>query len=191
MDEATCTRAFEPFFTTKGLGRGTGLGLAMVFGTMKQCGGFVEVRSVLGRGTTFTLWFPRVQEAPRVDSVRATSSHGAGSVLLVEDNVAVAQVAKLILESLGYTVRLTHDPHDALQLWRAQPADLLVTDVEMPGMSGVRLRERLAEHDPQLRTLFITGHSNEQLARQPRSAALMKPFRRTELQRALSDLKKL
>jgi two-component system cell cycle sensor histidine kinase/response regulator CckA len=192
MDEATCARAFEPFFTTKGLGRGTGLGLAMVFGTMKQFGGFVEVHSVPGAGSTFTLWFPRSQEdVTRATSVRPKSGNGSGSVLLVEDNVAVAQVAKLILESLGYSVRLTHDPHEALNLWRSQPADLLVTDVEMPGMSGVLLRERLAEHDPELRTLFITGHSNEQLAAQPRSAALMKPFRRTDLQRALSELRKI
>jgi len=191
MDEATCARAFEPFFTTKTQGRGTGLGLPMVFGSMKRCGGFVELRSRAGEGTTITLFFPRAQlPASAQPSAEPKPGVAKYSALLVEDNPAVAHVTRLILVSLGYEVRVTHDPQAALRLWEQRRADVLVTDVEMPGMSGVRLRALLAERDPELRTVFITGHSHEQLATQPRSIALMKPFRRAELQQALNALRR-
>jgi two-component system, cell cycle sensor histidine kinase and response regulator CckA len=192
MDEATRSRAFEPFFTTKPPGRGTGLGLAMVFGSMKQCGGFVEVQSQPRAGTTFTLWFPRATQSqpPQVEVVR-DPPRASARVLLVEDNVAVATVATRILESAGYSVRVTLDPTQALKMWAAEPADVLVTDVEMPGMTGIRLSERLREHTPELRTLFITGHSTERIdlsAHAGRSVIVMKPFRRGELLHALAQV---
>jgi CheY-like chemotaxis protein len=190
MDEATRMRVFEPFFTTKPIGAGTGLGLAMVFGSMKQCGGFVEVASRPGAGATFTLWFPRAAEAPAPPAAAISGPpRASGSVLLVEDNPAVANVAKLILESAGYAVLVTQDAERALDMWRAAPADVLITDIEMPGMSGMRLAERLREFTPNLRTLFITGHSNEQIEETAgRSAVVMKPFRRQELLVAVAKL---
>jgi CheY-like chemotaxis protein len=192
MDEATRSRAFEPFFTTKAPGRGTGLGLAMVFGSMKQCGGFVEVQSRPRAGTTFTLWFPRaMQEPSRPVEIARDPPRATARVLLVEDNEPVANVARRILESAGYSVRVTLDPNQALNMWLAEPADVLVTDVEMPGMTGIRLSERLREHTPALRTLFITGHSTERIdlnVHPGRSAVVMKPFRRNELLLALEDV---
>ena len=100
-------------------------------------------------------------------------------------------VAKRILESSGYSVRVSGDPHEALHVWRAEPADVLVTDVDMPGMSGIQLRERLCQTTPDLRTLFITGHSSEPLevfAQEKSSAVVMKPFSRNELLAALAEL---
>jgi CheY-like chemotaxis protein len=112
-------------------------------------------------------------------------------VLLVEDNVAVAKVAQRTLESAGYSVRVTHDPEQAIHIWNAEPADVLVTDIEMPGMSGLRLSERLRETTPQLRTLFITGHSTERIdvhGDPERFGVVMKPFRRKGLLVALARL---
>jgi CheY-like chemotaxis protein len=192
MDEAIRARVFEPFFTTKPLGRGTGLGLAMVFGSMKQCGGFVEVFSQPGIGSSFRLWFPRASEqAGRASEPGPESPRSDARVLLVEDNPAVAHVAKRILESAGYRVRVSDDPHGALLAWHSDPADVLVTDVEMPGMSGIQLSERLRATTPDLRTLFITGHSTEHIdvqAHPGRVAIVMKPFRRDDLLQALAEL---
>ena len=192
MDESIRSRAFEPFFTTKAPGRGTGLGLAMVFSAMKQCSGFVQMRSEPQAGTTFTLWFPRAAQQPALPLAAADATPVAvGRVLLVEDNPAVADVATRIIESAGYVVRRTHDPTQALEIWRNDPADILVTDVEMPGLSGIRLSERLRAITPDLRTLFITGHSTEQIdldAHPGRSAIVMKPFRRQELLTTLAKL---
>ena len=192
MDEATRARVFEPFFTTKPAGRGTGLGLAMVFGAMKQLGGFVEVRSQLRSGTTFTLWFPRAASEPtRSRRPQSAAPRAPARLLLVEDNPAVANVARRILQSAGHQVRVSGDPHEALRMWKEDPADVLVTDVEMPGMSGVQLRERLYADTPELRTLFVTGHSTEHLdidAHEGRSAIVLKPFSREELLAALARL---
>ena len=192
MDEATRSRVFEPFFTTKASGRGTGLGLAMVFGAMKQCGGFVEVQSQPRAGSTFTLWFPRAAHVSLRPLEGARDLPQASArVLLVEDNQLVASVTKRILEAAGYEVRVTLDPNQALSMWLAEPADVLVTDVEMPGLTGIRLSERLREHTPSLRTLFITGHSSERIdlsAHEGRSSVCMKPFRRSDLLLALADV---
>ncbi|HTU59522.1 MAG TPA: response regulator, partial [Polyangiales bacterium] len=184
MTEDTQRRAFEPFFTTKPIGHGTGLGLAMVFGCMQSCGGFVELHSKLGTGTTFSLWFPRsrLEQTEPVAPVQA-AQRSLASALLVEDNTAVAHVATMILKSAGYEVRVAHEPNQAIALWHARPADVLITDVDMPGMSGVKLSEQLKRHTPGIRTLFITGQSGEQLeaAQTEHSAILTKPFRRQEL----------
>jgi len=191
MTEDTRRRAFEPFFTTKPLGKGTGLGLAMVFGCMQSCGGFVDLQSELGAGSTFTLWFPRSrleQAEPRATPKAAQRT--AASALLVEDNAPVAQVVTMILQSAGYEVRVAHDPKQAIALWQAAPADVLITDVDMPGMSGVKLSEQLERLTPGLRTLFITGQTSEQLeaAQTQHTVVLAKPFRRQELLLALEEL---
>jgi CheY-like chemotaxis protein len=183
---------FEPFFTTKSPGRGTGLGLAMVFGAMKQCGGFIDVRSQPGQGTTFELWFPRATQEIAAGEASTEAANGRQArVLLVEDNPMVARVTRLILESNGYSVRLAPGPEPALAMWEQDPADVLVTDVEMPGMSGVRLSERLRPRSPDLRVLFMTGYSTAQfnLHTSPgRSEVLLKPFRGDELVSAVGRL---
>jgi PAS domain S-box-containing protein len=189
MDEAVRARVFEPFFTTKDAGRGTGLGLAMVFGAMKRCGGFVEVESRPGDGSTFVLWFPRAaHESERAITRRVAGSHADVRVLLVEDNPAVADVTRRMLESSGYRVQVCCDPEQVVREWPQVRAQVLVTDIEMPGLSGIRLSERLRELTPELRTLFMTGHASERVDVTGECAVLMKPFSRGQLMAALHGL---
>jgi two-component system cell cycle sensor histidine kinase/response regulator CckA len=185
IDEATQQRVFEPFFTTKQPGHGTGLGLAMVFGAMRQCHGFVELRSRLGEGATFELWFPYVARTPEqvvVDDDRGPAQHAR--ILLVEDNAAVARVTAAMLKAGGYAVEVVASAAEALTAWRAKRYDLLVTDVAMPDITGVKLVELLRADFPELRVLFVTGYSSEQLGaelRPDRVSVLNKPFRHAEL----------
>lgn len=168
------------------------LGLSMVFGTMKRCGGFTELDSAPGEGARFELGFPRALEQPRATPppTLARPPAGTANVLVVEDNAAVAQVTRRALESGGYELRVASGPEQALRMWDEQPAELLVTDVEMPGMSGIELCRRLRERAPELPVLFVTGHSSERLdfAQDERAMVLMKPFVKNELLLALHEL---
>jgi PAS domain S-box-containing protein len=185
MDEVTQRRAFEPFFTTKQAGHGTGLGLAMVFGAMRQCHGFVEVRSRVGHGATFELWFPYVEAPP--DQIAAEEPRGPtqhARILLVEDNPAVSRVTAAMLKAGGYLVEAVETAAQAQRAWRSSKFDLLVTDVAMPEVSGEKLVELLRAEYPELRVLFVTGYASEQLGRElrpDRVAVLTKPFRHAEL----------
>jgi len=146
MDETTKAHVFEPFFTTKQPGKGTGLGLASVYGIVQQSGGYVSVSSELGRGTTFKLYFPRVQG--QIDSgttpIITDSMAGNETILLVEDETALRQITASILRSAGYTVVEANTPTKAIQLAKTHHENihLLLTDVIMPHMSGVALLKR-------------------------------------------------
>ena len=192
MDEATRDRVFEPFFTTKQAGHGTGLGWAMVFGAMKQNGGFVEVSSTLGKGTTFRLWFPCVDVEPTRASLSPQEApRSRASILLVEDNEAVARVTLAMLKASGYRVRVASSAREALAAWQAEPADLLLTDVVMPETSGLQLAEQLRVRHAQLLVLFITGYSAEHLELEDSEktcSVLSKPFRHGELVSAIEAL---
>ena len=148
MDEATQKRIFEPFFTTKPMGQGTGLGLATVYGIVKQSDGSIWVESEVGHGTTFTVYLPgtdEVEEAVRPPPIQASALGGAETVLLVEDAARVREVVREILEINGY--RILEAPHGAAALEISQrhegPIHLMVTDVVMPQMSGRELAEQL------------------------------------------------
>jgi PAS domain S-box-containing protein len=192
MDESTRARAFDPFFTTKEPGDGTGLGLAMVFSAIRKAGGFVNVHSEPGVGSSFELWFPSAtSEAELRAPEREATSPSNASVLLVEDNPSVSKVVKTMLEGAGYRVRVANTPNEALAAWKEHPADVLVTDVVMPALSGVALREKLLETTPDLKTLYITGYSPERLDLQPewgRTAVVLKPFHDDQLLPALAKL---
>jgi len=191
IDAATLPRIFEPFFTTKEAGQGTGLGLAMVFGAMKQSSGFVEVASERGRGALFRLWFPRVLPAQSPVARSTHSPKRALSVLLVEDSEPVLKLAAAMLNSAGHRVRMAASGPEALARWREEPADVLVTDVVMPHMSGVRLAEELRQQAPLLPVLFITGYLPDRVGLGPPSklsAVVMKPFERRALLAALDGL---
>jgi signal transduction histidine kinase/CheY-like chemotaxis protein len=163
MSRAIADRIFEPFFTTKPVGEGTGMGLAVVHGTVVEHGGFIRVHSVPDVGTTFEIALPLATEAAEVRLPVRTPRPGAGRVLLVEDERAVARVLTRTLEHAGYTVIGSHDGLDALRLLDALqvPPDLVVSDVSMPRMSGDRLAEELAVRMPGLPVLLMTGFSRD------------------------------
>ncbi|MDB4993274.1 MAG: hypothetical protein JWM74_706 [Myxococcaceae bacterium] len=191
MDEATRTRIFEPFFTTKELGRGTGLGLAMVHAFVEQSGGEIDVQSELGRGTTFTMRLPRTDMVPLEVSYSLETGAGTETVLLVEDEDAVRSFSKRALQAQGYTVLDARDGADAICVSRRYPApiNILVTDVVMPRMGGRDAADVLARERPHMRILFMSGYAEEPAVPAESSGAfLQKPFRPGDLTRKVRDI---
>ena len=189
MDETTKAHVFEPFFTTKQPGKGTGLGLASVYAIVQQSGGYVSVNSELGRGTTFKLYFPRVQGQihPGITAINTESIGGNETILLVEDEPALRDITASILRSAGYTVVEANTPAKAIQLaeTHSEPIHLLLTDVIMPHMSGVALSKRLKTSMPHLKVIFSSGYGGDELAKQLSAATdavlLSKPFSKASL----------
>jgi len=170
MDDETLAHIFEPFFTTKQVGHGTGLGLATVYGIIKQHNGYVTVQSRVGAGTTFNIYFPARQGVtdPPDDDKPAEPAAGAATlahatILVVEDNEMVRLMAVELLEEYGYTVHVADRPSVALELTGrfGNDIDLMVTDVVMPEMNGHELYEQLASRFPRLKVLYISGYTNE------------------------------
>jgi len=192
MTPEVAERAFEPFFTTKERGRGTGLGLAMVYGFARQSGGTAQIYSTSGLGTTIRLYLPCAGELPseEVPSVPITERRGA-RILVVDDDTALLQITVKTLLALGYTVAATSDGQTALARLQAEPFDLLLTDVVMPGMDGPTLAARARQVDPKLKVLYISGFAALQGIDLNDEHVLEKPFRSSTLevavQQALSD----
>ena len=167
IDEETLGRIFEPFFTTKEPGKGTGLGLATVYGIVKQSGGYVVVDSELGHGTAFAIFLPRVDEARSLrpgPAARGLEDQDAGpetaeTVLLVEDEDVVRRLVKQVLEQSGYAVLEACDGVQALEVGRGRTVDLLVTDMVMPKLGGVEVAAALREHRPDLKVLYMSGYA--------------------------------
>jgi CheY-like chemotaxis protein len=160
---------FEPFFTTKEVGKGTGLGLSTVYGIVKQNEGFIYVASEPGKGTTFKIYLPRfVAETAQVASEEAADKPPTGTetILLVEDDEAILNLGKIILENLGYTVLATPTPVQAIHLAEDHPGDihLLITDVVMPEMNGRELAEKLSAIRPNLKCLYMSGYTADVIA---------------------------
>ncbi len=187
MDEATVAQIFEPFFTTKQKGEGTGLGLATVYGIVRQNRGFINVYSEPGHGTTFKLYFPRFAgaletPAPQTPEPISVTGRGKGSILLVEDDELVRTMTADTLEYLGFTPLVADNPQDAIEMCRnpATPVDLVITDVVMPGMKGTDLRDRLLDLRPGLKVLFVSGYTSNVIVRhgmlKPGVDFLQKPF---------------
>ena len=182
MDADTQARIFEPFFTTKAPGRGTGLGLATVYGIVKQSGGVIDVESEPGQGATFHIFLPAVAEA--VDTAHATPRLAAvesASILLIEDDAALRRLLARSLERVGHRVRDAADSGEALALLAADPAiDLLITDAVLPGQSGPNLARQIEAGRPSLRVLFISGYTDDAILRlgllNEQEAFLQKPF---------------
>jgi two-component system, cell cycle sensor histidine kinase and response regulator CckA len=185
MDEATKARIFEPFFTTKGVGKGTGLGLAVVHGIVKASGGHVAVYSEPGHGTTFKIYLPAVDSLrtggishPGIDA----TPKGAETVLLVEDDDGVRRLIAQTLRGAGYTVLEANHGGEAVRLAERYdgPVHLLVSDVVMPEMGGRVLAERLAAARPGMKVLFVSGYTDDAVVRhgvlEAEMAFLQKPF---------------
>jgi two-component system cell cycle sensor histidine kinase/response regulator CckA len=185
MDRATQARIFDPFFTTKEAGQGTGLGLATVFGIVKQSGGYVWVESAPGKGSAFSVYLPRAQAAVRVSGPSSLAgAKGNETILLVEDEEAVRRVARRALEMHGYKIVDAADAVTALVLAAANEVDLVLSDVMMPGMPGPTMVEELRRRDPDVRVLFMSGHTEEIIRDgllDPSTPFLAKPFTPTQL----------
>ena len=188
MDAETCARIFDPFFTTKEMGKGTGLGLAMVYGIVTRHGGRIRVRSEVGKGTMFDIDWPA---APSIEEPHPSTFEGGGepepliggteTILLAEDDESVREFAANLIQRLGYRVLSASSPESCLELARSETTiDLLLTDVIMPEMSGKRLHEHVAVLHPAIRVLYMSGHPEETIRKHgilTKDAALIqKPF---------------
>jgi len=169
MSEEIQAHIFEPFFTTKEVGKGTGLGLATVFGIIKQSGGNIWVYSEEGQGTTFKIYLPRVREAAQTMSKSTDEIYlppGDETILLVEDDAGVRDLAKQILQVQGYNLLEATNGEQALQLVAAHdgPIHLLLTDVVMPGISGKALVRQLLQDKPEIKVLYMSGYTENVVA---------------------------
>jgi PAS domain S-box-containing protein len=191
MDEATQQRIFEPFFTTKEKGKGTGLGLASVYGIVQQSGGHITVESAMSSGTCFRIYLPRVDRPAEASTNAAEQSlerfAGKEAILLVEDEPGVRLITSKSLRDCGYRVIEAVNAAEALELFAVTPVrvDLLLTDVVMPGMTGVELSKHLLARDSELKVIYVSGYADSMLLRQgemvSRAAFLQKPYRPSEL----------
>ena len=199
MDAETQAHIFEPFFTTKEKGKGTGLGLATVYGIVKQSGGYVWVYSEPGRGTSFKVYLPRIEDEPAArgrdgkTDARALP-RGSETVLLVEDEKGVRELAREYLELVGYTVIEAEDGHTALELasMHVGPIQLLMTDVVMPGISGRELAGRVKAIRPDIKILFMSGYTDQAVVHHgildTDAALLQKPFTMAALAAKLREI---
>lgn len=198
MDDETTAHAFEPFFTTKEKGKGTGLGLATVYGVVKQSGGYIDIESSLGVGTTFKIYLPIVEadiDVPQVTLEESrTSATGAETVLLAEDEQSLRRLTRTTLEMNGYKVLETKDGINALEVSRSYDGaiDLLLTDIVMPGLGGRALAEELIRARPEIKVVYMSGYTgqtfNSQPVFEPGSDFLTKPFTRDALSRKIREV---
>ena len=197
MDQETQARIFEPFFTTKEQGKGTGLGLSTVYGVVKQSGGFIWVYSELGKGTSFKIYLPRVDQPVEKGGVPqrlADAPRGTETVLLAEDEQDVRELAREFLESGGYTVIEANNGQEALRIAAEHSGsiDLLVTDMVMPGMTGQQLAARLQQRHGWLGVIYMSGYSEHAATQAAQSVSnarlLTKPFSRNAILRAVREV---
>ena len=191
MSRETVDRVFEPFFTTKSFGEGTGLGLSQVFGFAKQIGGAITVESRLGEGAEFTLYLPASTISPSVETEHANGLQARGRVMVVEDDLLVAELAAGMLAELGFETVITHSGKEALERLSAEQRPTLVfTDVVMPGgISGIELAEKVRRRFPELPILLTTGYS-EEVAGNHGFPVLQKPYELDSLAGALARVLK-
>jgi CheY-like chemotaxis protein len=197
IDPDTLAHIFEPFFTTKEVGKGTGLGLATVYGVVKQSGGYVWAESEPGQGASFQIFLPRVAE-PATEATATTpleeAASGSETILLVEDSEPLRKLTQSFLVSHGFRVLAAQDGEEAIQLetQHSGKIDLLLTDVVMPGMNGRALAERMLPRQPGMRVLYISGYTDSFVARhgvlEQGTELLHKPFTEDVLIRKVREV---
>jgi CheY-like chemotaxis protein len=198
MDAATLCRIFEPFFTTKEIGKGTGLGLATIYGIVKQHDGWLEVNSEPGKGSTFDVFLPATEERIVSGQIEhdptAPVAGGTETILIVEDEQILREMARDILQDCGYRILEASTGREALEVWRqsASEIELLLTDLVMPdGISGLDLAERLLADRPGLKIIFNSGYSpieiNTKLLSRSQAHFLQKPYTHTTLTKTVRD----
>jgi two-component system, NtrC family, sensor kinase len=185
-------KVFEPFFTTKALGKGTGLGLAQVYGFSHQSGGTVVATSAVGSGTTITIYLPRKHGAlPKAaeEPPAQTGKSGQGTILVVEDNAEVAEVTASLVEQLGYRTLRAENATDALnKLKRGDKVHLVFSDVVMPGgMNGIALAQEIGNRYPQIPVLLTSGYSDVVQATESKMPILRKPFQLPALEKSIRE----
>lgn len=195
MDDETRARIFEPFYTTKAVGKGSGLGLATVYGIIKQSGGYIEVDSKVGRGTSFQVYLPatRLAASRELPSPSFVHSGGGATILVVEDSEPLRDLIFETLETMGYTALMAQDGHQAIRICTqfSSTIDLLLTDVVMPKMKGPEVMKRVKQMRPDIGVLFMSGYTNDVTLRHGISNAdvsfIQKPFSSTELTHKLRE----
>jgi PAS domain S-box-containing protein len=192
MDRETLAHCFEPFFTTRETGHGVGLGLATVYGIVKQSGGLIQVSSEPGHGSVFEIYLPAIEAAPgQAAEQKPAAAKSAGAILLVEDEEMVRRLTAEMLRKLGYSVVTSGSPEEAISICRTspQPIDLLLADVVMPGMSGIQLRDRILGFLPEMKVLFMSGFASDNALRrgitEENLSFIQKPFSLSDLDRAV------
>jgi CheY-like chemotaxis protein len=193
MDESVLAHVFEPFYTTKEPGKGTGLGLATVYGIVKQHEGVITVDSVVGAGTIVHVYLPRVEAAVTAEPAAATVGRGDETVMLVEDETELRRMAEEILTRRGYRV-IAAPPEEAVataERYRG-PIDLLLTDVVMPGLSGREIADRIVRARPRTKVLYMSGYAGESLGQHgvldDHAHLLPKPFLPIDLLRKVREV---
>jgi CheY-like chemotaxis protein len=198
MDAATLRRIFEPFFTTKEVGKGTGLGLATVYGIVKQHDGWLEVNSEPGQGATFDVFFPASDKiiAPKEEKIAPVKSAAGGTetILIVEDEPILREMARDILSRYGYRIFEAPSGREALNMWqhKTNEIDLLLTDMVMPeGVSGAELAKQMRTSHPQLKVIFTSGYTaneiNTQMIVKMQARYLQKPYSHADLTRTVRE----
>ena len=194
MDSETRARIFEPFFTTKDVGKGTGLGLATVYGIIKQSNGQIEVESEPGKGASFRVSLPRVEQepvAPRKATMTERHKHGTGTILLAEDEPLLRELGETILKQAGYKIQTAPNAEELKKFVAEHDGkiDLLLTDVVMPGMSGPELVRLVRARWPDVRVLYMSGYADDEIEDLDRDAGfLQKPFTPMELTAKIAEM---
>ena len=195
MDETMQAHLFEPFYTTKEMGKGTGLGLATVYGAVKQNNGFIDVFSKINKGTTFKIYFPRYTD---IDTEKTESTkkqkvfHGNGTILLVEDEASILNLITKMLEHLGYSILSADSAEKALELAKKNAINLLITDVVMPKVNGFDLAKTILQTQPEMKQLFMSGYTADVITNQgvlkKDTPFIQKPFSISELSAKIKEI---
>ncbi|HID30904.1 MAG TPA: response regulator [Desulfobacterales bacterium] len=195
MERETLERVFDPFFTTKEMGRGTGLGLASAYGIIKAHGGYIDVESKKGQGTTFSIYLPRSQKpVQKVVKTAEAVMEGAGTVLLVDDEAVVLEVGGDLLEAMGYRVLVARDGKEGVEVYKKNrdEIDIVVLDIVMPHMGGGEAYDRLKEINPNIKVLLSSGfsiHSEAaEILERGCDGFIQKPFKMKQLSQAIREV---